>query len=114
MKCNFGFFLEEELLEAKLESEKALEGLRLERKELQEKIEGYNSKLGDEQWGELYQTIEEKSQRITELEKKLKEIDKKDSKICELEMEIDILQGEVSQRAMCHAIVCELCCVYFR
>lgn len=42
---------------------------------------------------ELYNTMEEKSQRIADLEQHLNEMNKNDSKICELEMEIDILQG---------------------
>ncbi|CAB4014039.1 Hypothetical predicted protein [Paramuricea clavata] len=88
LKCT-----EEELHQAKCESEKAIEKLTHERNALQEKLQDYESVVSKEQLRELYNTMEEKSQRIADLEQHLNEMNKKDSKICELQMEIDILQG---------------------
>ena len=59
---------------------------------MQEKVkEGLSDQ--EEKLKELHKTIEEKSQRIVDLEKELTEAPKKESKIFELEMEIEILQG---------------------
>ena len=59
---------------------------------MQEKVkEGLSDQ--EEKLKELHKTIEEKSQRIADLEKELIEAPKKESKIFELEMEIEILQG---------------------
>ncbi|XP_028410863.1 centromere-associated protein E-like [Dendronephthya gigantea] len=87
---------EEELLQAKLESEKSIEKLIHERNALQERVHDNESMFSEEQLRELYNSMEEKSQRIANLEQQLSEVHKKDSKICELEMEIDILQGEIA------------------
>ena len=59
---------------------------------MQEKVkEGLSDQ--EEKLKELHKTIEEKSQKIADLEKELTEAPKKESKIFELEMEIEILQG---------------------
>ena len=87
------FITEEELHKAKRDSEKVVEKLTRERNSLQEKVQDYESILSEEQLRELYSIVEEKTRRIADLEKELSEVHLKDSKICELEMEIEILQG---------------------
>lgn len=99
-------FTEEELLQAKLESEKSIEKLTHERNALQERVHDNESMFSEEQLRELYNSMEVKSQRIANLEQQLSEVHKKDSKICELEMEIDILQGGIFPSSWAFHLVC--------
>ena len=88
----FIIFSEEELLQTKDEFEKTIEKVTNERNALQEKVKD-SVNLSEKQLSELHNTMDEKSQRIADLEQELSDVHKKDAKICELELEIDMLKG---------------------
>ena len=82
----------DELLQVKKESEKSIQEITHERNALQEKVKS-SVNLSEKQLRELYNTMEDKSQRIANLEQDLMDVHKKDEKISELELEINILRG---------------------
>ena len=82
----------DELLQVKKESEKSIQEITHERNALQEKVKS-SVNLSEKQLRELYNTMEDKSQRIANLEQDLIDVHKKDEKISELELEINILRG---------------------
>ena len=82
----------DELLQVKKVSEKSIQEITSERNALQEKVKS-SVNLSEKQLRELYNTMEDKSQRIANLEQDLIDVHKKDEKISELELEINILRG---------------------
>ena len=82
----------EESLQVTKESEKSIKEITHERNALREKVKD-SVNLSEKQLRELYNTMEEKSQKIADLEHDLIDVQKKDAKIFELKLEINTLGG---------------------